>query len=98
MGRADQPVGFGRRRLGMLDIESRDDADMRLGCAGDRFRGAREIALGPIGHLADVALDLAPDDRLDPGYVLTHYVFPLSVELTARLRCSSARPVRLPAC
>jgi hypothetical protein len=49
---------------------------MRLGRSDDGFRGSRQIALRPFGHLADVSFHLAPNDRFDPGNFIVHGIFP----------------------
>ncbi len=67
MGHPAEPVRFWRRRLRVLDVEAGNDADMRVGRVHDGLCGAGKIAFCPLGHLADIAFDFAPDDRLDPG-------------------------------
>src|SRR5229473_2996303 len=65
MGHPAEPVRFWRRRLRVLDIEAGNDADMRVGRVHDGLCGAGKIAFCPLGHLADIAFDFAPDDPLD---------------------------------
>jgi hypothetical protein len=94
MGHPDEPVRFWRRRLRVLDIEAGNDADMRVGCVHDGLCGAGKVAFCPLGHLADIAFDFAPDDRLDPGYRLVHCIH---LDLASR-RCrvgSAGFPVAL---